>query len=222
MDVSTATDAEPPITHPTTAARSVDRLPWERRARLVSLLTLGWNATEAVVALTAALLANSPALLGFGLDSVVESLSSAVMIWRFQHLDQSQHREDRALKLVGASLLLLAAFVAFDASSALWHREEPAASYVGIVLAIVSIALMPVLARWKRRIANEIDSGALHADATQTDICWLLAMILLAGICLNAVFGWWWADPVAALAMVPLIAKEGYDAVRGKSCCGAG
>ena len=192
----------------------------ERLARLVSWLTVGWNSTEAVVALVAAAMAGSPALLGFGLDSIVESLSSLVMIWRFHHLDRGRHREQRALQLVGASLLLLAGFVIFDATRTLIYRERPESSYVGIGLAVVSIAVMPVLARYKRRIARQIRSDALHADSKQTDICWYLASILLVGVGLNALFGWWWADPVAAVCMVPLIAKEGLDALRGRTCCG--
>jgi divalent metal cation (Fe/Co/Zn/Cd) transporter len=209
-------DATTSTSTPTTAVDPV----WEKRARLVSWLTVGWNVTEAVVALTAAVLAGSPALLGFGLDSVVESLSSIVMIWRFHRLEHGRHREQRALQLVGGSLLLLASFVLVDASRALVAHDEPAPSYVGIALAVISIALMPILARMKRRIAHEINSSALHADSKQTDICWYLASILLAGVGLNAVLDWWWADPVAALLMVPLIAKEGIDALRGKGCCG--
>jgi divalent metal cation (Fe/Co/Zn/Cd) transporter len=192
----------------------------ERLARLVSWFTVAWNSTEAVVALTAAAMAGSPALLGFGLDSIVESLSSLVMIWRFHHLDRGRHREQRALQLVGGSLLLLAGFVTFDAIRSLVYREHPESSYVGIGLAVVSIVVMPVLARYKRHIARQIGSHALHADSKQTDICWYLATILLIGIGLNAAFGWWWADPAAALLMVPLIAKEGFDALRGKACCG--
>lgn len=204
----------------TSATHAIDER-WEKRARLISWLTVGWNVTEAVVALLAAVLAGSPALLGFGLDSVIESLSSVVMIWRFQRLEGSRHREERALKLVGGSLLALAAFVLFDASRTLYFQERPESSYVGIALAVISIALMPLLAQWKRRIAHEIGSDALHADSKQTDICWYLATILLAGVGLNALFGWWWADPVAALLMVPLVAKEGVDALRGKACgCG--
>ena len=190
----------------------------ERQARLVSWLTIGWNVTEAVVALVAAFLADSPALLGFGLDSVVESFSSFVMIWRFHHLERGRHREKLALRLVAISLFLLAAFVLVDASHALIAHESPEASYVGIALAVLSIVLMPLLARAKRRIAARINSGALRADAKQTDICWYLATILLAGVGLNAMLGWWWADPVAALAMVPLIAREGVLALRGETC----
>lgn len=193
----------------------------EKWARILAWITIAWNVTEAVVALVAAHLANSPVLLGFGLDSVVESLSSMVMVWRFHHLERGRHREERALRMVGISLLLLATFIAFDATHSLLSYEIPEVSKLGIALALVSIALMPLLARLKRRIAHEIESGALHADATQTDICWYLAVILLIGVSLNAVFGWWWADPLAALIMVPLIAKEGIDAVQCKTACGS-
>ena len=191
----------------------------EREARFVSWLTIGWNVTEAVIALVAAVLAGSPSLLGFGLDSVVESMSSLVMIWRFQDLERGRRRETLARTLVGIGLLLLACFVAWDASQALIYYKHPQESVVGIILAVVSILLMPLLARWKRRIARKIQSGALHADASQTDICWYLASILLVGVGLNFLFEWWWADPVAALCMVPLIVKEGLDAMRGKNPC---
>jgi divalent metal cation (Fe/Co/Zn/Cd) transporter len=191
----------------------------EREARFVSWLTIGWNVTEAVIALIAAIQAGSPALLGFGLDSVVESMSSLVMIWRFQDPQRGRRREKRARTFVGMGLVLLAGFVAWDASQALILGEAPHESLVGIILAVVSILLMPLLAQWKRRIAHKIQSGALHADASQTDICWYLASILLVGVGLNALFGWWWADPVAALCMVPLIGKAGIQALRGKNPC---
>jgi divalent metal cation (Fe/Co/Zn/Cd) transporter len=204
-------------TTPTTSS-SADR--HERLARLLSWITVGWNFAEAVVALVAATLAGSPALLGFGLDSIIESLSGMVMVWRFHHLERGRHREELALRLVGWCLALLAIFVAYDATRSLMHSDPPESSFVGLGLAAVSIAVMPVLARHKRRIAQEIGSNALHADSKQTDICWYLSVILLVGVGLNILLGWWWADPLAAIVMVPLIAKEGFDALRGKTCCG--
>jgi divalent metal cation (Fe/Co/Zn/Cd) transporter len=194
---------------------------WEHKARLLAWLTVGWNVTEAIVGLTAAILANSPALLGFGLDSVVESLSSIVMIWRFQNVQHGHVREAHALRLVGASLVVLAAIVLFDASRSFFALEEPGVTYVGIVLACISVVFMPIVAWAKRRVAHRLNSGALHADAKQTDICFYLAAILLVGVGLNALFGWWWADPIAALLMVPLIAYEGIQAFRGRSSCGS-
>ena len=123
-----------------------------------------------------------------------------------------------ALKLVGVSFLLLAVYVAWEATSSLWHREAPEGSLVGIILAGTSLLVMPILARAKRRIAAALGSPALHADSRQTDLCAVLSAILLGGLTLNWLLGWWWADPVAALAMVPVIALEGRRALHGKHC----
>jgi divalent metal cation (Fe/Co/Zn/Cd) transporter len=140
-------------------------------------------------------------------------------------LDAPERRERAeriALKLVGVSFLLLAGYVAFDSVKSLVRREAPETSYVGIAVAALSLAVMPLLARAKRRVAAEISSRALKADSRQTDICTYLSAILLAGLILNALFGWWWADPVAALVMIPIIAKEGVEALRGETCCDEG
>lgn len=188
-----------------------------RRGRKLEYITIGWNSLEAVVAIGAGLFAGSIALVGFGVDSVIESFSGAVLLWR---LFAGEHREQLALKLVGASFLLLAAYVAFDAGKSLLFREPPEESYVGIGLAALSLIVMPVLARAKRRVAANLNSRALQADSRQTDICAYLSAILLFGLGLNALFGWWWADPVAALVMIPIIAKEGIEALRGETCCG--
>ena len=190
-----------------------------RRGRNLEYLTIGWNSLEAVVAIGAGLLAGSIALVGFGVDSVIESLSGAVLLWR---LFAGEYREELALKLVGGSFLFLAAYVAFDAGKSLLFRELPEASYVGIGLAVLSLIVMPVLARAKRRVAANLNSRALQADSRQTDICAYLSAILLVGLGLNALFGWWWADPVAGLVMIPIIAKEGIRALRGETCCGDG
>lgn len=188
-----------------------------RRGRKLEYITIGWNSLEAVVTIGAGLFAGSVALVGFGVDSVIESLSGAVLLWR---LYAGEHREQLALKLVGGSFLLLAAYVAFDAGKSLLFREPPEESYVGIGLAALSLIVMPVLARAKRRVAANLNSRALQADSRQTDICAYLSAILLFGLGLNALFGWWWADPVAALVMIPIIAKEGIEALRGETCCG--
>ncbi|MGI8641691.1 MAG: cation transporter, partial [Pyrinomonadaceae bacterium] len=149
--------------------------------------------------------------------SVIESLSGAVLLWR---LYAGEHREQLALKLVGGSFLLLAAYVAFDAGKSLLFREPPEESYVGIGLAALSLIVMPILARAKRRVAVSLNSRALQADSRQTEICAYLSAILLIGLGLNALFGWWWADPIAGLVMIPIIAKEGIEALRGETCCG--
>ena len=192
-----------------------------RRGRLLEYLTIGWNSLEGLIAIGSGLLAGSIALVGFGVDSVIEVSSGAALLWRL-HLDSPERRERAeqvALKLVGWSFLALAAYVAFDAVKSLFYREAPEASYVGIALAALSLAVMPLLARAKRRVAAEIESRALRADSRQTDICTYLSAILLGGLLLNALLGWWWADPVAALVMVPIIVKEGVGALRGETCC---
>lgn len=198
-----------------TRARSV------RRGRRLEYLTIGWNSLEAAIAIGAGLVAGSIALVGFGLDSIVEVSSGTALLWRL-HMDAPDRRERAeqiTLKLVGASFLLLAAYVAFDAVKSLIIREPPEASYIGVGLAALSLVVMPLLARAKRKVAASINSRALQADSRQTDICAYLSAILLGGLLLNALFGWWWADPVAALVMTPIIFKEGIEALRGETCC---
>lgn len=184
--------------------------------------TVAWNLLEAAVALASGALAGSIALISFGLDSLIEVSSGGILLWRL-HADQDEQRRERverkALKLVGLSLLLLAAYVTGDSVLSLVRREVPERSLPGIALAIASLLTMPLLARAKRKVASALGSSALQADSRQTDICAYLSAILLLGLLLNAAFGWWWADPVAGLAMVPLIAYEGSEALRGKTCC---
>jgi divalent metal cation (Fe/Co/Zn/Cd) transporter len=195
-----------------------------RRGRLLEYLTIGWNSLEAVIAIGAGLVAGSIALVGFGLDSIIEVSSGSALLWRL-HMDAPEKRERAeqiALKLVGVSFLLLAAYVAFDSVKSLITREPPEASYIGIGLAALSLVVMPLLARAKRKVAVSIKSRALQADSRQTDICAYLSAILLGGLLLNALLGWWWADPVAALMMIPIIVKEGVEALRGEQCCEGG
>jgi divalent metal cation (Fe/Co/Zn/Cd) transporter len=187
-----------------------------KQGRRLEYITIVWNSLEGIIAVGAGILAGSIALVGFGVDSVIEVSSGAIILWR---LGSGEHREQLALKLVGMSFLALAAYIGFDAVKSLWLVEPPEASYIGIALAALSLVVMPVLARAKRKVASQLNSRAMHADSRQTDICAYLSAILLGGLTLNAVFGWWWADPVAALVMVPIIAKEGVDALRGKTCC---
>lgn len=187
-------------------------------------LTIGWNVVEGVVAITAAVLAGSVALLGFGIDSFVESASGGVLVWRLlaerREMDPEavERLDARAHRLVGASLFLLAAYVGVDATLALWKRDQPRPSAVGVVLTIVSLVAMQWLARAKRRAAERLGSRALRADAFQTTACFWLSVITLTGIGMNAAFGWWWADPVAALSMTWPIAREGADSWRGEEC----
>jgi len=184
-------------------------------------ITVGWNVVEGAVAVLAGLLAGSVALVGFGVDSAIESSSGAVLLWRLR-VEQTgknvERAEQTALKLVGASLLLLAAYVTFDAIKTLVTREQPQRSILGIVVSVLSLIVMPLLAKAKRRTAAELNSAALHADSRQTSICAYLSAILLGGLLLNAALGWWWADPVAALAMVPIIVQEGREALKGETC----
>jgi divalent metal cation (Fe/Co/Zn/Cd) transporter len=192
-----------------------------RRGLRLEYLTVGWNAAEALVAIISGVVAGSIALVGFGIDSVIESSSGVILLWRLRadrHDERREQAERTALKLVGGSFLLLAAYVAFDAIKTLWTREGPEVSLVGIALAVVSLIVMPLLARAKRRVAAGINSRALHADSRQTDLCAFLSAILLGGLVLNALFGWWWADPVAGLLMTPIVAKEGREALRGETC----
>lgn len=189
-----------------------------RGGRRLEWFTLGWNVTEAVVSIVAGILAGSVALVGFGADSIVESLSGLVLLWRLQSHEADEHRERLALRLVGVCFLILAAYVAFDAAGSLLRREAPDASWVGIGLAVASLIVMPLLARAKRRVAARLDSPALVADSRQTDLCAYLSAILLGGLALNAALAWWWADPVAALLMVPIIIREGVQALRGEVC----
>ncbi len=190
-----------------------------RRGRNLEYLTIGWNSLEAVAAIGAGASAGSIALVGFGFDSVIESVSGAVLLWR---LFAGEGREKLALRLVGASFLILAAYVGFDAVKSLVLRESPEASYIGIAIAALSLVVMPILARAKRRVAASLNSRAMLADSRQTDICAYLSAILLGGLILNALFGWWWADPVAALVMLPIIVKEGFEGLQGETCCNNG
>ena len=194
-----------------------------RRGLQLEYLTVGWNVVEGLVAVGAALAAGSVALLGFGLDSFVETISGLVLMWRLRAelggtLDEAavESVERRAERLVGMSFLLLAAYITFDAVTTLVAQEKPEASPVGIALTAVSIGVMLWLARAKRRVADTLGSRALAADAEQTEACWYLSVVVLVGIGLNAALGWWWADPVAALGVVILLLREGLEALRGE------
>jgi divalent metal cation (Fe/Co/Zn/Cd) transporter len=202
------------------------RLQTLRRALQLEVLTVGWNVVEGLIAVSAALIAGSVAILGFGIDSFVECAAAFVMIWRLraerdrrlsrEHLDRMEYR---ARRLVAGSLFLLAAYVTFDAVQTLWAGDRPAFSLVGVVLLVVSIAVMRWLARAKMRVARALGSTAMAADAFQTTACWWLSLAALAGVALNGLFGWWWADPAAALVIATLVVREGKEAWSGKACC---
>jgi divalent metal cation (Fe/Co/Zn/Cd) transporter len=204
-------------------APAVDQTRLRRQGLRLAALTIAWNVVEAVVAVAAGIAAGSIALVGFGFDSMIEVLSAWVVVWQFRgelRGGYDEERERRALKLIGASFFVLAASVVVEAVRDLAFTEgEAEESSVGIVLAVVSLLVMPTLAWAKRRTATALGSPTLRADAAETLLCSWLSAALLAGLVLNATLGWWWADPVAALAIAGLAAKEGREAWRGEDCC---
>lgn len=197
-----------------------------RRGLNLEYFTIAYNCLEAVVGIVAGLLAGSIALVGFALDSLIEVTSGGALLWRLR-ADVDEERRERmeaiSLRVVGACFVALALYVGYESVAALARRVPPDESIPGIVLGVTSLIVMPLLARAKRRVARGINSAAMAADARQTDFCTYLSAILVSGLLLNALLGWWWADPAAGLIMIPVIGKEGYDALRGKDCgCSAG
>jgi divalent metal cation (Fe/Co/Zn/Cd) transporter len=192
-----------------------------RRVIHIQVLTLIWMSVEAGVSLGAAWMARSPALLGFGGDSAVELLSAAIVLRRFYVPSHETHAEERAAKIAGGLLFVLAAFVALASVLTQLGHVEARPSPIGIVLLILAALVMPWLARQKRRLSATTSSAALRADAAESAVCGYLALIALAGLGLNAIWGVRWADPVAALALLPLILREGWEAMKGKPCCRA-
>lgn len=192
------------------------------RSRWLNLATLAYNALEGIIAIAAGLAAGSVALVGFGIDSGIELAASCVALWRLG-ADADHARRERveriSHRLIGALFMALALYVAVDSTLSLWNREAPHESPVGIALAAASVLVMPMLARAKRTVGIALGSRALTAEATQTSLCMWLSAILLVGLGLNALVGWWWADPVAALVMVPIIAREGVEGLRGAPAC---
>ena len=199
------------------------RLPSDRRAQLhkrglrLEWFTVGWNVLEAVVAITAGLLAGSTALIAFGADSGIETISAGVLLWRLRRAGpnasaaENKSAERRALYLVAATFVLLAGYIIFESGNALLRGEQPEASTIGLILAVLSLLVMPTLAYIKQRTGREMGSRALVADAAETWVCADLSFALLAGVGLNYAFGWWWADAVGALAMLPVILWEAWD-----------
>lgn len=208
----------------TPSARPADRR-WVRIGVWLVVATMAYNVGEAVVALWSGVEADSIALFGFGLDSIIEALAASVLLWRLSVEarggdEAAVEGADRAVhRVVGVTFLLLALYVVFQAGSTLWSQDEPSASAVGIALAIASLIVMPAVAWGKLRAAREIQSAALRAEAKETLACSYLSFALLVGLAANAAAGWWWADPVAALAMVPWLVKEGREGLSGEGCC---
>lgn len=189
-----------------------------QRALLAEYFTVGWNVLEGIIAIAAGIVAGSIALVGFGLDSYIEVASGLVLIWRlrkhgFSDEEEEEAAEKKAVFFVGVTFFLLAIYVTYESGRRLLLQEHPEESLIGIILAIVSLIVMPFLALYKKKIATEINSRALRADALETLACSYLSLTLVVGVGANALFGWWWADPLAALAMVYFLVKEGWEAI---------
>lgn len=199
---------------------SLDRAALGRRARLLAAASVTYNVVEAVVAISAGLVAGSVALVGFGLDSVVEVSSGLVILWQFRH-PLPESRERTALRLMAFSFFALAAYVGVESVRALLAGHAAESSTVGIGLAVASLAVMPFLSWAQRRTGKALGSNAVVADSTQTLLCTYLSAVLLVGLVLNATLGWYWADPLAGLVIAALAVKEGRDAWRGEGCCGS-
>jgi cation diffusion facilitator family transporter len=194
-----------------------ERARLQRRGVCLEWFTVAWNVLEAVVAITAGIVAGSVALVGFGIDSAIEVVAASALLWRFRKAGADATAEEhgaaerRALYIVSATFFVLAVYIAFEAVSALASNEEPDTSSVGVVLAVVSLVVMPTLAYAKQTTGRALGSRALEADAIETWVCAYLSLALLAGVGLHAAFGWWWADPVGALAMLPVILWQGWQ-----------
>lgn len=196
-----------------------DRRRYGRRAQLLAGASVTYNVIEAAIAITAGLLAGSVALVGFGLDSIVEVSSGLIILWQFRH-PLPESREKTALRLMAFSFFGLAAYVTFESIQSLATGHEPDTSTVGIVLAAVSLAVMPFLSWAQRRTGRALGSNAVVADSTQTLLCTYMSAVLLVGLLLNATLGWSWADPIAGLIIAAVAVKEGREAWRGEGCCG--
>jgi divalent metal cation (Fe/Co/Zn/Cd) transporter len=203
------------------APSAIQRQNIVNRGMRLEYVTVGWNVLEGLVAMLSGFAAGSVALIGFGVDSAIESGSGGILLWRLRAEQRGKNVEEVekiALKMVAVSFFLLAAYVTFDATKTLMEKEQPHRSLIGIAISVLSLILMPLLAKAKRRTASQLNSAALHADSRQTSICAYLSAILVGGLLLNATLGWWWADPLAALVMVPIIVQEGRGALKGEPC----
>jgi divalent metal cation (Fe/Co/Zn/Cd) transporter len=201
----------------TTEAWSAEFEALRRRAIRLEYFTIAWNVAEAVVALAAGAAASSIALVGFGLDSVIETSSGMTLLWRFKQQTVAEHRaESRAVKVVSVTFLALATYVSIEAGRDLWLRHAPEFSLPGLILAILSLIVMPVLGVAKRRLARRLQSPALAADGLETLLCAYLSATLLIGLVLNGALEWWWADPLAGLAIAGFMVREGIEILRGE------
>jgi divalent metal cation (Fe/Co/Zn/Cd) transporter len=192
-----------------------------QRGERLEYFTILWNSVEALLSVGAGIAAGSIALVGFGLDSFIEVISGSALLWRMkadQKVDRRERAERISLRIVGVCFLVLAAYVAIDSIYSLLHKSGPERSLLGIAIGVAALFVMPLLARAKRNIGTAIDSPAMIADSQQTQFCTYLSAVLVAGLLLNFFLGWWWSDSVAALVMVPIIANEAVEGVRGKKC----
>lgn len=190
-----------------------------RKARLLSWLSLAWMGTEGIVGIATGLVAGSIALTGFGINAFVEGFASVVIVWRFSGWRlHSERAEARAHRIVAVQFFILAPYVAYEAISKLWHGDHPDTSWIGIALVATSAIGMPLLGRAKQRLAHQLGSGATHGEGTQNVLCGYLAIAVLTGLLGNALLGWWWLDPIAALAIAALAVREGLESWRGESC----
>jgi divalent metal cation (Fe/Co/Zn/Cd) transporter len=210
--------AEPPVSLDPPPVRSDRRSVLTRRVRLLVAATITYNVVEAIVAITAGTIASSTALIGFGLDSVIEVSSAAIVAWQFSAHDP-ETRERTALRVIACSFFALAAYVTFESIRALVGSTEADHSTIGIVLASVSLVVMPFLSYAQRRAGRELGSATAVADSKQTLLCTYLSGVLLVGLVVNSLFGWSWADPIAGLIIAAVALKEGRDAWNGDACC---
>ncbi len=194
-----------------------------KKALRVEWVLIVYNILEAIASVGVGVLAKSIALVGFGLDSVIEVSAALILVWRLSHKgteEEENKREKKALTFIGYTFFLLAGYVLYESGGKLMRHEHPDASLIGIVIAVLSLLIMPGLGFLKLKLAKQLDSRALRADAMETIICSYLSFTLLIGLGLNALFGWWWADPVAGLVMIYFLIKEGREAISGDQCCG--
>lgn len=192
------------------------------RGRRLEYFTIAWNTLEGLIGIAAGVLAGSISLVGFGVDSFIEVTSGATLLWRMSvdgDVESRERNEKLSLRIVGLCFIVLAIYITYEALADLIRRTAPEHSIPGIALACVSLIVMPILSRAKKSVGNALNSAAMKADARQTDFCVYLSAILLAGLVLNAALGWWWADPIAALIMVPIVAKEGFGGMKARTCC---
>ena len=221
----TESDSDPSFTDQPNSTAHSQRQRWVRVGLWLVAGTMAYNAVEAVVALWAGIRADSVALVGFGFDSVIELAAASMLLWRLSLeargsgatlVERAEHKVHR---FVGVTFFLLAAYVLVQSVLVLWKQDAPSESLVGLVLALVSLSLMPIVALWKLRVAAVINSAALRAEAKETIACSYLSFCLLLGLLANAFAGWWWADPVAALLMVPWLIHEGIEGFEEEGCC---